>query len=108
MAQLGGHPLSPLSTFYLATLGGARALYLDERIGNFAPGKEGDFVVLDPAATPLLERRMRHADSWSDRLFVLYDAGRRSRDRGHASDGETPAGLTPDVPGTESGTIVLA
>ena len=29
------------------TLGGAEALYLDEMIGNFAPGKEADLVVLD-------------------------------------------------------------
>jgi guanine deaminase len=28
-------------------LGGAQALYLDDRIGNFNVGKEADFVVLD-------------------------------------------------------------
>jgi guanine deaminase len=75
VAQMGGHTLSPLSAFYLATLGGARALYLDDRIGNFARGKEGDFIVLDPAATPLLERRMRHAQTWPERLFVLTMLG---------------------------------
>ena len=36
VAQMGGHRLSPLSAFYLATLGSARSLYLDDRIGNFA------------------------------------------------------------------------
>jgi guanine deaminase len=75
VAQLGGRRLSPLSAFYHATLGGARSLYLDDRIGNFAPGKEGDFIVLDPAATPLLARRMRHAESWPDRLFALTMLG---------------------------------
>jgi guanine deaminase len=75
VAQMGGRTLSPLSALYLATLGGARALYLDDRIGNFAPGKEGDFIVLDPAATPLLERRMRHAQTWPERLFVLAMLG---------------------------------
>ena len=39
--------LSAYRAFYLATLGGAKALYLDDRIGNFEPGKEADFVVLD-------------------------------------------------------------
>jgi guanine deaminase len=75
VAQLGGHRMSPLAAFHHATLGGARALYLDDRIGNFAPGKEGDFIVVDPAATPLLERRMRSAHSWSERLFVLMLLG---------------------------------
>jgi guanine deaminase len=75
VAQMGGHRLSPLSAFYLATLGSARSLYLDDRIGNFAPGKEADFVVLDLAATPLLERRMAHAGSLSERLFALMILG---------------------------------
>lgn len=40
--------LVPLPTlFYLATLGGARALFLDDRVGNFEPGKEADFLILD-------------------------------------------------------------
>lgn len=28
-----------------------RALRLEEKIGNFQPGKEADFVVIDPAVT---------------------------------------------------------
>jgi guanine deaminase len=40
--------LIPLeSLFYAATLGGAKALFMDDRIGNFEPGKEADFLVLD-------------------------------------------------------------
>lgn len=35
--------------FYLATLGGARLLHAERRIGNFAKGKEADFVVIDAA-----------------------------------------------------------
>ncbi len=73
--QLAGQSLSPLPAFYLATLGGARALYLDDRIGNFMPGKEADFVVLDPAATPLLARRMQAAPTLQDKLFALMMLG---------------------------------
>ncbi|CAL94840.1 guanine deaminase [Azoarcus olearius] len=72
--QLNGQHLSPERAFYLATLGGARSLYLDHRIGNFAPGKEADFVVLDPAATPLLARRAL-AGTLAERLFVLMMLG---------------------------------
>jgi guanine deaminase len=71
VAQLRGHSLSPLRALYLATLGGARALGLDDRIGNLAPGKEADLIVLDPAATPLLERRMQSARSLVERLSIL-------------------------------------
>jgi guanine deaminase len=75
VVQLAGGRLSPLSAFYHATLGGARALYLDDRIGNFAHGKEGDFVVLDFAVTPLIARRVKHAASVAERLFALAILG---------------------------------
>jgi guanine deaminase len=75
VAQLQGQRLSALRAFYLATLGGARALHLDDRIGSFAPGREADFIVLDPAATPLLERRMRTAKTLEERLFAWMILG---------------------------------
>ena len=75
VAQMAGHRLAPLRAFYLATLGGARSLYLDDSIGNFAAGKYADFVVLDPRATPLLARRMAQAQALADRLFLLMTLG---------------------------------
>jgi len=45
--------VSPLRAFYHATLGGARVLGLAGEIGSFAPGKEADFVVVDPS--PLID-----------------------------------------------------
>ena len=71
VGQLAGEPLDPFQAFYTATLAGARALKLDDRIGNLQPGKEADFLVIDPAATPLLERRMAAARSWREKLFAL-------------------------------------
>ena len=71
VAQLLGQQLSPLRAFYLATLAGARMLGLDDRIGRFAPGSEADFIVLDPQATPLLERRMAQSRTLTERLLVL-------------------------------------
>ena len=38
-------------------------------------GKEGDFVVLDLAATPLMARRMANAADIVERLFVLMMLG---------------------------------
>ncbi len=75
VGQLQHQPLDPLQAFYLATLGGARALDLDDRIGNLAPGKEADFLVLDLAATPVLAARTGAAASLEERLFALMILG---------------------------------
>jgi len=75
VAQLAGHRLSPWRAFYLATLGGARALALDDRIGNFAPGKEADFVVLRLDSTPLVARRLQAARTPAELLFALMMLG---------------------------------
>jgi guanine deaminase len=39
--------LSVAEAFYLATLGGAKALGFDKTVGNFVAGKDADFVVLN-------------------------------------------------------------
>lgn len=73
--QLQRQRLSAHQGFYLATLGGARAVSLDTHIGNFDPGKEADFVVLDFDATPLLARRSSESPTLEDSLFALMMLG---------------------------------
>lgn len=73
--QLQGHKLHPFKSLYLATLGGARALRLDDRIGSFALGNEADFVVLDYKATPLIGHRIERARNLEEKLFVLMMLG---------------------------------
>ncbi|MEH6576783.1 MAG: guanine deaminase [Amphritea sp.] len=73
--QLQGKKLNPFKSLYLATLGGARALNLENRIGNFEPGTEADFIVLDYNATPLMSYRMAQVRSLDERLFVLMTLG---------------------------------
>ncbi len=75
IAQLGGYALHPARAWYLATLGGARALRLDHAVGNFETGKDADFIVLDPAATPLLARRCAAAGDAMERLFAMIILG---------------------------------
>jgi len=71
VARLKGSYLPALRMFYLATLGAARSMRLDDTIGGFAPGLEADFVVLDPQATPLLARRTGNCDGLEELLFAL-------------------------------------
>lgn len=68
-------PLPPGRAMYLATLGAAEALYLDDRIGNLAAGKEADFVVLDPAGTTVSAHRTATTASISELLFALIVLG---------------------------------
>jgi guanine deaminase len=71
VARMGGTYLPALRMFYMATLGNARSMQLEGTIGNFALGAEADFVVLDPAATPLLERRTKRIGSLEELLFAF-------------------------------------
>lgn len=57
ISQLQGQSLSPFKAFYLATLGAAKALSLEDKLGSFDAGKEADFIVLDPNPTPLMSLR---------------------------------------------------
>ena len=75
VGQLAGAGPDAFKLFYLATLAGAKALKAEDRIGNLAPGKEADFLILDPTATPLLKRRMAACTSLGERLFVLATLG---------------------------------
>ena len=69
--QLQGEKLSALESLYLATLGGAISLDLEDKIGNFEQGKEADFVVLDYHATDLLKFKINYCNTLDERLFSL-------------------------------------
>jgi guanine deaminase len=73
--QMQGARLSPFKSLYLATLGGARALRLDDRVGSLQVGNEADFLVLDYHATPLLSYRLSQARDIAEILFVLMTLG---------------------------------
>eukprot|EP00742_Colponemidia_sp_Colp-10_P004965 GILJ01005305.1.p1 GENE.GILJ01005305.1~~GILJ01005305.1.p1 ORF type:complete len:451 (+),score=77.44 GILJ01005305.1:192-1355(+) len=77
--QLQRQSLSAVKAFYLSTLGAASALSLDSKLGNFAVGKEADFLVLDTTPTVISKIRLNgsstSAASIEDRLFAIMILG---------------------------------
>jgi guanine deaminase len=73
--QLRGQRLTPFRSFFHMTLGNARAMSLDGRIGSLEPGKEADIVVLDSGATPQMALRMETCGSLEQELFLLQTCG---------------------------------
>ncbi|MFZ9334855.1 MAG: guanine deaminase [Burkholderiaceae bacterium] len=67
--------LAPAQLWWQHTAGAAAALGLDGVVGNLQPGCEADFVVIDPRATPMLERKTTQADSLDELLFALIVLG---------------------------------
>lgn len=73
--QLRGQRLNPLSSFYMMTLGNARALSMEDRIGTLDAGTEADFVVLNSRATSAMRLRMDAGSNLAQELFLLQTLG---------------------------------
>ena len=75
VCQLQSFSLDPLEAFYMATMGNARVLHLDDRIGNFCAGKEADFVLLNPSRNPQVASRVNTCQQIRDELFCYMILG---------------------------------
>lgn len=75
VSMLNSIKLPSMVRWYLATLGAAKALQLDDKIGSFKPGKEADFIVIDPDASPFLKYRHQQVHDIFDLLFILMTLG---------------------------------
>jgi guanine deaminase len=70
IAQLRGYSLHPINAYYLATMGSAATMRLNDTVGNLAVGLEADIAVLDLKSSPLIAQRMERADGITDALFT--------------------------------------
>ncbi|MGU3499818.1 guanine deaminase [Mycobacterium sp. C31M] len=80
ISEPGAEALSipPADLLFTATLAGARALDLDDRIGNLDVGKEADFVVIDPQRQSLLPELLGRIGAHdADRLLFTLLMGMR-------------------------------
>lgn len=73
--HLQGARLSPLNSFYRMTLGNARALGLQDRIGSLHVGADADIIILDSSGKSAMELRMRTVKSLVEELFILQTMG---------------------------------
>ena len=74
--QMNGQSWPAAQMLHQMTLGNARALSLENRIGRIEPGYEADLVVLDSRATPAMAHRMEsHDGDLEEMLFVLITMG---------------------------------
>ncbi|MEH6346077.1 MAG: guanine deaminase [Bermanella sp.] len=75
ICQLKDYSLDARQAFYMMTLGNAKTLQLDDKIGNFEAGKEADFVVVDLESTPLMQRKQSKCKTLDEVLFSLMMLG---------------------------------
>lgn len=75
IGQLRHNPLHAAQLLWLATVGSASAMRMEDKIGNLAPGMEADIVVLDLASTPAIAQRSRHAEDLWDAVFPTIMMG---------------------------------
>ena len=75
IGQLRHHPLHAAHLLWLATAGSARAMRMEDKIGNLAPGMEADIVVLDLASTPAIAQRTEQAEDIWEAVFPTIMMG---------------------------------
>ncbi|WP_420568204.1 guanine deaminase [Thalassovita sp.] len=75
IGQLRHRPLHPSELLWLATTGSARAIRMEDKIGNLAPGMEADIVVLDLASTPAIAQRSARAEDLWEAVFPTIMMG---------------------------------
>jgi guanine deaminase len=75
VAQLRGQALHPSQLWWLATIGSARALHAENKIGNIAVGMEADLTIIDLKSTPAIEQATRRAEDIWQQIFPTIMLG---------------------------------
>lgn len=75
IGQLRCGALHPAALWYLATLGAAQVLRIDQAVGNIAVGMEADLIAVDLASTPAIAQRAERAGDFWEALFPTIMMG---------------------------------
>ena len=90
----------PAELLFMGTVGGARALDMEDRIGNLDAGREADFLVIDPAGWSPLSGAIDRGPAPSDPDLATRPDPVRAADV-HARTGDL-AGVRPGTPDRQS------
>ncbi len=75
VAQLRGEALHPSKLWWLATVGSARALQSETKIGNIAVGMEADLTVVDLRSSAIIEQASARAEDIWQSIFPTIMLG---------------------------------
>jgi guanine deaminase len=75
IGQLRGNALHPAHLWWLATMGSARALHAEDKIGNIAPGMEADITILNLKSTAAIAQATARAEDIWQALFPTIMLG---------------------------------
>ena len=67
--------INPFQSFYQITLGNARALSLEHKIGSLSKNNDADIVVLNSKSTSAMKLRMETVKNLAEELFILQTMG---------------------------------
>ena len=73
--QLQKQRLNPLESFYQSTLGNAKALTLENKIGSLEIGTDADIIILDSESNSAMKTRMETVKNLIEELFILQTMG---------------------------------
>jgi guanine deaminase len=72
LLEADGHPLTPTQLLYLATRAGAKAIGLQDQVGDLSVGKQFDAICLRPPGGTALNIGLRHVDSAEEALGKVF------------------------------------
>ncbi|MEO1139704.1 MAG: guanine deaminase [Pseudomonadota bacterium] len=75
IGQLTGTALHPAQLWWLATMGSAKSLHLNDKIGNIQIGAEADLIAVDLASTAAIAQRHARADELWEAVFPTIMMG---------------------------------
>ncbi len=75
IGQLRHTPMHAAQLLWLATVGSAQTLHMEDRIGNLAPGMEADLIVLDLSSTDAIAQRSARAEDIWEAIFPTIMMG---------------------------------
>ncbi len=75
VCQLTGYTLDAKEAFYLSTLGSARSLHIDRYVGSLCPGKEADFIFINPNRSQKVKERVALCQEIEEEMFTYMILG---------------------------------